>query len=109
MYGQNSENRLAIPAFQLPVWIVGPALQILYWVLLAFVPSLQAQKIPEKGTPWIDNHTPEQYNYHGKIWDITSDRHGIAYMAGDAGLLEYDGQAWNQYQGSKGCTVLYWW
>ncbi len=63
---------------------------------------LFAQQIPEKGVPWIDNYTAAQYKNHGKIWEITSAKNGIVYMAGNAGLLEYDGQTWNQFKGSKG-------
>ena len=65
---------------------------------------LFAQKIPEKGVPWIDNYVPEQYNKHGKIWDIRSAPNGIVYLAGDEGLLEYDGINWNSFRGSKGYT-----
>ncbi|MCE7921602.1 MAG: hypothetical protein DYG98_00940 [Haliscomenobacteraceae bacterium CHB4] len=79
-------------------------LKVIYWVILAGLQALHAQKIPDKGVPWIDNYTTEQYNNHGKIWDIASAGNGIVYMAGDAGLLEYDGQIWNQFKGSKGCT-----
>lgn len=65
---------------------------------------LCAQEISEKGVPWIDSYTSGQYNKHGKIWDIASANNGIVYMAGDAGLLEYDGRTWNQFKGSTGYT-----
>ena len=66
--------------------------------------ALYAQKIPEKGVPWIDNYTIDQFNSHGKIWEISSAGNGIVYMAGDAGLLEFDGITWNRFKGSKGYT-----
>ncbi|MCB0574227.1 MAG: hypothetical protein KDC61_06655, partial [Saprospiraceae bacterium] len=72
-------------------------------VLIGFS-ALYAQKIPEKGVPWIDNYTIDQFNSHGKIWEISSAGNGIVYMAGDAGLLEFDGITWNRFKGSKGYT-----
>ncbi len=74
------------------------------WLLLFGLQALHAQKIAEKGVPWIDNYSPAQYKNHGKIWDIASAKNGIIYMAGNAGLLEYDGQTWNQFKGSEGYT-----
>lgn len=79
-------------------------LNVVAWTLLAGLPTLSAQKISEKGVPWIDNYTTEQYNKHGKVWDIASAGNGIVYLAGDDGLLEYDGQTWNHFKGSNGCT-----
>lgn len=77
---------------------------IILWLLLVGLQALNAQKIAEKGVPWIDNYSPAQYKNHGKIWDIASAENGILYMAGNAGLLEYDGQTWNQFKGSEGYT-----
>lgn len=72
--------------------------------IIAGITGLYGQKIPEKGVPWIDNYTTAQYKNHGKIWNIGSAKNGIIYMAGDRGLLEYDGQTWNQFKGSEGYT-----
>ncbi|HMQ49978.1 MAG TPA: triple tyrosine motif-containing protein [Saprospiraceae bacterium] len=58
--------------------------------------------------PWLDNYMPAEYKNHGKIWQIASANNGIVYFAGDEGLLEYDGQSWNQYKGSKGNTRALW-
>ena len=66
--------------------------------------ALYAQQISEKGAPWLDNYNASQYKNHGKIWDIASAKNGITYMAGDDGLLEFDGNTWNQFKGSKGYT-----
>ncbi|MDX2135455.1 MAG: triple tyrosine motif-containing protein [Saprospiraceae bacterium] len=72
-------------------------------VLIGFS-SLMAQEIPEKGIPWLENYQSGQYHKHGKIWDIAAAPNGMVYMAGDAGLLEYDGQTWTPFKGSKGST-----
>lgn len=45
-----------------------------------------------------------QYQKKGKVWDIETAPNGIAYMAADKGLLEYDGKTWNSFKGSIGFT-----
>ena len=63
-----------------------------------------SQTIPEKGVPFLRNFTPTQYQNKGKVWDIETAPNGIAYMAADKGLLEYDGKTWNSFKGSIGFT-----
>lgn len=74
----------------------------LFLFLLVF--TAQAQQIPEKGVPQLENYTPVQYNNQGKVWDIDSAPNGIVYMAADRGLLEFDGQNWISFSGSDGFT-----
>lgn len=66
--------------------------------------SLRGQKFPEKGVPFIQNYLPEEYGDSGKIWAIQSAKNGIVYFASNKGLLEFDGQNWNRFKGSKGFT-----
>lgn len=66
--------------------------------------AMQAQKLPEKGVPALQNYSPLQYQNKGKIWDIRSAPNGIVYMAADEGLLEFDGKTWHCYKGSSGFT-----
>ncbi len=73
-----------------------------YCLLFLSFPALHAQEIPGKGVPLLENYPPSQYLNHGKIWDIASAPNGILYLAGDAGLLEFDGHAWSAYKGSDG-------
>jgi len=78
---------------------------ILYIVLLSFFFfHSRAQNFPVKGVPPLTNFTPEQYLNSGKTWDIASAPNGIAYLASDKGLLEYDGQNWKIFKGSTGIT-----
>ncbi len=67
-----------------------------------------AQRLPDKGVPLLDNFTPAQYYHKGKVWDIKTAPNGIAYMAADGGLLEYDGKNWYCFRGSKGFTRSVW-
>ncbi|MBV6428963.1 MAG: hypothetical protein KIPDCIKN_03500 [Haliscomenobacter sp.] len=73
-----------------------------YSLLFLGFPALLAQEIPEKGVPLLENYVPSQYFNHGKIWDMASAPNGILYMAGDGGLLEFDGHTWSAYKGSNG-------
>ena len=52
--------------------------------------------------PLLENYVPSQYLDHGKIWDMASAPNGILYLAGDGGLLEFDGHIWSAYKGSNG-------
>jgi len=75
--------------------------------LMVFILSahaINAQKLPEKGVPLLQNFTPADYQNKGKIWDIYSAENGIVYMAADKGLLEYDGKTWHSFKGSEGFT-----
>lgn len=73
-------------------------------IFLASFVSAEAQSIPEKGVPLLESFTPVDYNHKGKIWDIDTAPNGMAYMAADEGLLEYDGKTWKNYIGSEGIT-----
>lgn len=62
------------------------------------------QELPDKGVPYLKNFTPSEYGHKGKIWDIDTAPNGMVYMASSEGLLEYDGQYWKSFEGSKGIT-----
>ena len=82
-------------------------LKILTSLLVLFlcqVSTLPAQELSEKGVPLLRNFTPGDYDHRGKVWDIDTAPNGIAYMAADKGLLEYDGDTWNSFEGSDGIT-----
>lgn len=66
--------------------------------------AMQAQQLPEKGVPALQNFSPQQYQDKGKIWDIRSAPNGLVYMAADEGLMEFDGKSWHCYKGSSGIT-----
>jgi DNA-binding CsgD family transcriptional regulator len=73
-------------------------------LFLCLVSTLPAQELSEKGVPLLRNFTPADYDHRGKIWDIDTAPNGIVYMAADKGLLEYDGDTWNSFEGSDGIT-----
>ena len=77
--------------------------KITYFFILFYIFS-NAQSIPEKGVPFIKNYLPEEYGNHGKIWEISSAKNGLVYMASDNGLLEFDGKKWNRFRNYKGYT-----
>ena len=62
------------------------------------------QKFPEKGVPEMENFTPSDHGATGKIWEIKSSGNGLIYCASEKGLLEYDGNNWRTFKGSKGFT-----
>jgi ligand-binding sensor domain-containing protein/DNA-binding NarL/FixJ family response regulator len=65
---------------------------------------LLSQQFPEKGLPPLHNYAPEQYAQAGKAWAIRSAANGLVYLATDKGLLEFDGDSWRRFSGSKGFT-----
>ncbi|MEO0731839.1 MAG: two-component regulator propeller domain-containing protein, partial [Bacteroidota bacterium] len=75
-----------------------------YLFVLMFLSSslLCGQQFPERGVPRLDDYLVGQYGNPGKIWSIAATDNGLIYCASDAGLLEFDGHEWRQFQGSKG-------
>jgi len=47
------------------------------------------------GTPFIKNHSSQEYQFHPKNFSVTQDNRGIMYFANTYGVLEYDGVSWN--------------
>ena len=75
-----------------------------YLFLFIGIFEIFAQNIPDKGVPHLENYLPGDYGNHGKIWDICTAKNGIVYTASEDGLLEFDGENWNHFRGSKGFT-----
>lgn len=69
-------------------------------LLLSF--TLNAQISFNKGSPYLQNYKPSDYNWNGKIWDIKSASNGLVYFASDKALIEFDGENWRFYRGSAG-------
>ena len=63
-----------------------------------------AQNVALNGTPAIQNFNENEIVSAGKIWQIAQAPNGIMYMAGDVGLIEFDGINWRQFKGSQGFT-----
>ena len=66
----------------------------------AFFPQI----VSEKGVPWIDNYSLQDYGDVGKVWETSASSKGLVYFATEKGLLEFDGKDWVLYKGSKGIT-----
>lgn len=65
---------------------------------------MSGQNVPDRGIPYLDIYMPDQYHKAGKVWDIQSNDQNLLFLASDKGLLEFDGQIWKKYKGSKGFT-----
>ncbi|MDF1694408.1 MAG: LuxR C-terminal-related transcriptional regulator [Saprospiraceae bacterium] len=77
---------------------------VLYYIFSILIVQVAAQELPNRGVPYLDNYMPGEYNNSGKIWDIESNNENILFLASDKGLLEFDGEVWKRYKGSKGST-----
>jgi DNA-binding CsgD family transcriptional regulator len=77
---------------------------LLLCVLLSPHTGLSELRIPEKGVPDISTVPAELFQRSGKVWSIHTAPNGIAYMASDKGLVEYDGNKWEVFKGSTGIT-----
>lgn len=73
-------------------------------IIFGSVFAFQSQQLPDKGVPFLKNFTPAEYDHKGKIWSIDTAPNGIAYMASNNGIIEYDGKTWKNYPGSDGIT-----
>ncbi len=54
------------------------------------------------GSPAIKNYTPLDYGHIGKAWGMDSAPNGLIYFSTDFGLVEFDGDVWKKFKGSKG-------
>ena len=73
-------------------------------MILIFCINAKAQELPNRGVPYLNNYLPSEFKRSGKVWDIKSNNQNILFLASDKGLLEYDGEVWKRYKGSKGST-----
>ncbi len=58
--------------------------------------------LPLSGIPYIQHYFPKDYQNTGKVWDIQTAPNGLVYMASDKALLEFDGNKFRTFKGSKG-------
>lgn len=69
---------------------------------LLFVPSVTAHSAvstPDTprvvlGAPFITNYHPKIYKSHSQNWVSVQDRRGVLYFGNSNGILEFDGQRW---------------
>ncbi|SMO69149.1 sensor histidine kinase [Gracilimonas mengyeensis] len=66
-------------------------------LLLPFVQSAEAQK---KGNPLIRNFSPQEYNAHNQVWEITQNEDGHIYAATGTGIVIFDGEMFTPVQGA---------
>jgi signal transduction histidine kinase/CheY-like chemotaxis protein len=52
----------------------------------------------ERGLPYIQNYTPEDYNAGPDNWTVAQSKEGIMYFGNKNGVLEYDGSSWRLIQ-----------
>ena len=49
-----------------------------------------------RGMPYLQNYTAEDYNAHNRNYDVVCDSHGTVYVANFEGLLYFDGATWRK-------------
>ena len=49
-----------------------------------------------RGLPYLQNFTAEDYGAHSRNYDVVCDSHGTVYVANFEGLLYYDGATWRK-------------
>ena len=81
---------------------------LLFLIFLMNFCLLSAQKIPEKGIPYVKSYYPFEYQNAGRVWQIDQAPNHLLYFASEKGLLEFDGQNWRRFPGSKGFTRSIW-
>ncbi len=76
-----------------------------YFLTMVFILGNFAQsQIISKGMPLIEHYKNSEVLNLSHIWDIDEAPNGIMYFVNDIGLLEYDGNDWRTFKGSKGIT-----
>ena len=64
-------------------------------LLCSVLVSLCAQA-ENRGVPYLENFTAEDYGAHSRNYDVVCDSHGTVYVANFEGLLYYDGATWRK-------------
>jgi DNA-binding CsgD family transcriptional regulator/ligand-binding sensor domain-containing protein len=67
----------------------------LVFLFVSFSLLGQFSKIPD--TPLIKNFTEEEIHHDLTVFDISQNLNGIMYFATPSGLLEFDGERWENY------------
>ena len=60
----------------------------------ANLPQTKEQARPILGAPFITNYHPKIYKAHSQNWVAVQDRRGVMYFGNSTGILEFDGQRW---------------
>ena len=66
---------------------------------------LIAPEIPILGATFIRNFDSKVYKAHSQNWVALQDRRGVMYFGNSDGILEYDGQRWQNIPVSGSATV----
>lgn len=61
--------------------------------------------LPILGAPFIRNFDSKLYKAHSQNWVALQDRRGVMYFGNSDGILEYDGQRWQNIVVSGAATV----
>jgi signal transduction histidine kinase/DNA-binding response OmpR family regulator/ligand-binding sensor domain-containing protein len=64
------------------------------------------ETIIEKGIPYFQNFSPNQYDGHSQNWAACQNSNGIMYFANTSGVLEYDGTTWRKITISNNSPAL---
>lgn len=62
--------------------------------MAAISPQTKEQARPILGAPFITNYHPKIYKAHSQNWVAVQDRRGVMYFGNSTGILEFDGQRW---------------
>jgi serine phosphatase RsbU (regulator of sigma subunit) len=74
--------------------------------LFLLSPLLSFTQVNQYGIPLLKNYTAQEYNAAEQNWAIIQDKRGVVYAGNnDNGVLEYDGESWNQIPVSNNSIV----
>ncbi|MCH8495796.1 MAG: hypothetical protein LAT57_09230 [Balneolales bacterium] len=67
---------------------------LLLVVVMSASGSVLAQDMPSRGSYFVTNFTPKDYNAGTQNWEIVQDSNGLIYVANRDGVLVFDGATW---------------
>ncbi|MCU0327763.1 MAG: hypothetical protein MUE53_02125 [Chitinophagales bacterium] len=73
-------------------------------LILLILQKGNAQEIFNKGVPYIKSFKNQHDKIYSHTWAIDEAPNRLMYFVNDKGLLEFDGNLWKLYSGSKGIT-----
>lgn len=69
-------------------------LRYLFIAIVVASSHVFAQDLPSRGSYFVTNYTPKDYNAGTQNWQIVQDRNGLIYVANRDGVLVFDGATW---------------
>jgi ligand-binding sensor domain-containing protein len=82
------------------------SIKIFLSILILFVFATTYSQVKIQGTPFIKNYSSVDYKWHPNNYAVVQDSRGVMYFGNAYGILEFDGNTWNQIPLPQGKSAI---